>query len=309
LADETITGNPEVYKLASYRLPETDEPEALMSILQHISEGEHPLVKAIPDPLRRLVRLQLDFFLAQKPTDFDLRGASLGNLILTGGYLNYQRHLDPILYLYSKLLAVKGVVRPTITDSCHLVATFANGEKIIGQHRFSGKESAPIDAAICGLSLSSSGSEDRPVKVSIDEKVRSLIGSADLICYPPGSFYSSVIANLLPQGVGKAIAENTCPKVYIPNLGSDPEQYGMSLDASLDVLLSYLQQDAGASTNADRLLNYILLDSHNGKYPSALSAEKLRKHGIVLIDTPLVSERSAPYYDDAQLVHALLSLS
>jgi 2-phospho-L-lactate transferase/gluconeogenesis factor (CofD/UPF0052 family) len=44
-----------------------------------------------------------------------------------------------------------------------------------------------------------------------------LIREAELICYPMGSFYSSLIANLLPKGVGKAVSRNPCPKVFIPN--------------------------------------------------------------------------------------------
>ena len=47
-----------------------------------------------------------------------------------------------------------------------------------------------------------------------------------MICYPIGSFYSSVIANLLPDGVARAVAENDCPKIFIPNTGVDKEMLG-----------------------------------------------------------------------------------
>ena len=62
----------------------------------------------------------------------------------------------------------------------------------------------------------------RIVEVILRDKVRNRILAADLICYPVGIFYSSVIANLLPKGVGDAILALTRPNVYIPNGGTDP---------------------------------------------------------------------------------------
>ena len=52
--------------------------------------------------LRCLNRMHLHFFEAERPVDFDLRGASIGNCILTGGYLNYHRKLDPVIYLFMR---------------------------------------------------------------------------------------------------------------------------------------------------------------------------------------------------------------
>ena len=45
--------------------------------------------------------------------------------------------------------------------------------------------------------------------------VRDLILSAEVICFPIGSFWTSVMANLLPAGVGRAIVRRQCPKVYV----------------------------------------------------------------------------------------------
>ncbi|MET0094955.1 MAG: 2-phospho-L-lactate transferase CofD family protein, partial [Sedimenticola sp.] len=130
-----------------------------------------------------------------------------------------------------------------------------------------------------------------------------------LICYPPGSFYSSLLANLLPEGVGRAVAANDCPKVYIPNLGSDPEQIGMDLEDMVKELLKQLQVDLPGSCANDRLLNFVLMDSRSGSYPKGLSSKLLQKLGIELIDVKLVSKQSAPYYDNDLLVSALLSLT
>jgi len=89
LADRTITGNPAVFELFAYRLPKDADQAALAGRLARMESGEDPLVRRVPDPLRKIIRMHLHFFEAERPVDFDLRGASIGNCILTGGYLNY----------------------------------------------------------------------------------------------------------------------------------------------------------------------------------------------------------------------------
>jgi CofD-related protein of GAK system len=309
LADESVTGNPALYELAGFRFPKDVNNVSLRLLLTSMVEGDHPLLVKIPNPMRRLIRLQLKFFVEQMTDDFDLRGASIGNLILTGGYLNYDRHLDPILFLFSKLLAIKGRVQTITNSPYHLYVTLESGEKILGQHLITGKEVDPIHSKVIDIKLSASNKIYKPIDVKLRGKVSRLIDSADLICYPPGSFYTSLIANLLPKGVGKSIAANDCPKVYIPNLGIDPEQYGMSQMDSVMTLIDYLQNNMGKKIALDKLLNFVIIDSKNGNYSSQISENQLKKYGITLIDTSLVSENSNSFYDSEKLSHALLSLT
>jgi CofD-related protein of GAK system len=309
LADENITGHPEVYRLFTYRFPGDQPASDLLARLDLMKRGKDPLVAAISNPMRRLIRNQLGYFREAMPDDFDLHGASIGNLILAGGYLNNHKHLDPIIFLFSKLVNVLGTVRAVINDDLHLAAELEDGSCVTGQHRLTGKEAAPLESPVSRLFLSRN--PDRPVaaKAEMRKKNRRLIQRAELICYPPGSFYSSLVANLLPAGVGSAIAGTDCPKVYIPNLGQDPEQIGMTLDSSVLTLLDYLRADNPDKCPNDKLLNFILMDSKRGKYLSPISAPLMQELGIRIIDTRLISKQSAPYYDAELLVSALLSLT
>ncbi len=309
LADESVTGHPDVYRLFTHRFSKDEEQTVLLRQLQSMHDGEHPMIAAISNPMRRLIRHQLGYFINGMPDDFDLRGASIGNLILAGGYLNNHQHLDPIVFLFSKLVGVQGTVRNTVNDVLHLGAELEDGSRVIGQHRLTGKETAPLKSPIKHLHLSATLDRYRPVNCKIRKKTRRHIEAAELLCYPPGSFYSSLLANLLPQGVGKAIAGNLCPKVWVPNLGIDPEQLGLSMDQAVDALLCYLRQDAGEDTPVESLLNFILLDSRNGDYPSSLTQERMAELGIQIVDLPLISKASAPLYDPKLLVCALLSLT
>ena len=309
LADETVLGHPEVYELFTYRFPKDVDNEDLLGRLEAMALGKSERVADVPNPMRRLIRNQLGYFLDAMPESFDLRGASIGNLILVGGYLNNHHHLDPIIYLFSKLVNVQGTVRAIVNDDLHLAADLADGTRVVGQHRLTGKEVMPLTSPIAKLYLSRQRDVFEPAQAQLRKKNRKLIRNADLICYPPGSFYSSVLANLIPAGVGRAVAENDCPKVFVPNLGSDPEQVGMDFEKTVQALIGQLRSDVADDCGNEKLLNFILVDSSNGSYPQGLSAGSLRDLGIELIDVKLVSKQSAPYYDNDLLVSALLSLT
>lgn len=309
LADESVTGQPDVYRLFTYRFSRKAKQDELVDRLRLISQGKDPLIKAISNPMRRLIRNQLGYFCEAMPATFDLRGASIGNLILAGGYINNHQHLDPIIFLFSKLVNVLGTVRATVNDDLHLAADLRDGRRIIGQHRLTGKEVAALTSPIERLYLSSRLDRYAPAESSIRKKNRKLIERADLICFPPGSFYSSLLANLLPRGVGRAVAGNRNPKVYIPNLGQDPEQIGMDPGQPIERLLMQLRQDAGEDCPAERLLNIILIDRSRGTYTPQLPIDRLRTQGIQVIDTPLISDQSQPWYDPRLLAAALLSLT
>ncbi len=309
LANETITGHPEVYALFTFRFPQQAANRKLQAQLESMIAGEHPLVCDISNPMRRLIRNQLGYFRQAMPEGFDLRGASIGNLILAGGFLNNHQHLDPIIFLFSKLVGVLGTVRAIVNDDLHLAADLEDGSRVVGQHRLTGKEVAPLGVPIRRLYLSRLATKFVPAESALRKKNRKLIDQAELICFPPGSFYSSLIANLLPKGVGAAIADNDCPKVYVPNLGSDPEQIGMSVDRCVLSLLDYLRADAGEAPVNDQLVSFVLIDSRRGRYASPISLGLMRELQIQVIDTKLVSKKSAPYYDSELLVAALLSLT
>ena len=309
LADETITGHPEVYRLFTYRFSDKKSQSELLQQLEAMLQGKDPLVDAISNPMRRLIRNQIGYFYDAMPPGFDLQGASIGNLILAGGYLNNHQHLDPIIFLFSKLVNVLGTVRAIVNDNLHLGAELQDGNQIIGQHLLTGKEVMPLRSPIKRLFLSKKLDELVPAKSEIRKKNRKLIARADLICFPPGSFYSSLVANLLPRGVGSTVAANECPKVYIPNLGQDPEQIGMTAEQSVHLLLEHLRVDAGSDCPNEKLLNFVLIDSRQTELRSSLSRKLMADMGIQLIDTRLTSTPNAAYYDPELLVHALLSLT
>lgn len=309
LADESVRGNPQIYRLFTHRLANDAPPTDLARELERLVSGAAPLVAAIPEPMRRIVQTHLRLFAEQMPADFDLRGANLGNLLLAGGYLSQSRDLESVLFLFSKLLEVRGMVRCIVDDDLHLCAELADGTRVVGQHRLTGKEVAPIQSMIRELYLVDRLDAPQRASTSIDEKVRRSIEAADMICYPMGSFYSSVVANLLPKGVGRAIVGASGPRVYIPNTGHDPEQHGMSVADTLEALVRYVRADAGQDVPLGRIVNLVLLDRDPRHYGMPVDLERLEHMGAQVACLELVTESSSPHAHPMRLTEALLSLT
>lgn len=306
LADQSLRGNPEIFALFAHRLPQAESQEQLRMTLDQMVRGKHPLVACIHDPMRKIVRNHLAMLQQSLPEDFDLRGASIGNLVLAGGYLANRRHLDPVIFMFSNLVQVRGTVRPVVNKNLHLAAELADGSLVVGQHKMTGKETAKLASPIERLYLSDD--TGRPVDQPIREKMSSLIHSAELICYPMGSFHSSVLANLLPRGVGQAVSRAACPKVYVPSTGLDPECLGLSVADQVERLGQVLMADAPGIRLSD-VLHFVLVDQKHGQYPGGLDLARIRNLGVEVIDCPLIGYGHSPDIDDRFLAPILLSLA
>ncbi|MCL2030674.1 MAG: YvcK family protein [Oscillospiraceae bacterium] len=138
-----------------------------------------------------------------------MAGQSFGNLFLaaltglTGSFDEAVRHL-------SDVLAVTGRVLPVTVENVYLVAEFVNGRKVLGESKISAFKKEQ-KCAIRRVSLTPSAPAAHP-------EVLAAVASADLIVLGPGSLYTSVIPNLLVEGVAEAIAASPALKVYICNL-------------------------------------------------------------------------------------------
>ena len=309
LADQSVRGNPEIYSLFAFRFPVDGDADVLAARLDAMVRGSDARVARVPEPLQGIVRSHLGSFRSSMPAGFDLRGAAIGNLVLAGGYLSQGRNLDSVLYLFSQLVEARGVVRPIVDRDLHLVAELENGRAVVGQHRITGRTEPALEAPVRRLFLTDPGPEGTPHRPRIEEPVERLIDSADLVCYPVGSFYTSLIATLLPEGVADAVARSRAPKVYVRNPdGTDPEEIGLGLPEKVARLLAYLKEGAATGVATEDLLHLVLVDAKAGGIPRTLLAD-VERQGVTVVDVRLVSAASAPFYDDALLSEALLSLS
>lgn len=309
LADGQSATQKAAHQIVELRLPEQGSAADLRQELHDLQHGRHREIRSLPGTFQHLLREFLGYFLAAMPDDFDLHGACIGNLVLAGAYLHYGHRLEPGLHLLARVLEVRGTVTPVTHEALHLAVQLASGERIVGQHLITGKEGGLIDSPVTDCCLSASCSEWEPVSPELSGPIRQQIVEADLICYPPGSFYSSVIANLLVSGVGDAIARADSPKVYVPNLGRDPEQIGLSLSECVSTLVAYLRRNARPEAPISHWLTHILLDEHHEQYDGTLPLDELSEQGVQVVYGNLSPGGRATVYDSRALCEALLTLS
>ena len=307
LADQSAPHNEQLCRLLQYRFSATQTHEALTQELGEITSGAHALMSAIPSEARAKLTEQLSVLSQHLPENFDLRVASVGNLVLAGGYLANANDLGASLLCLSELLNIRGTVHAIVKEPLHLGVHLGNGQSFIGQHLLTGKEHPDIPSPVSSIFLNRSACEHNPITVPLDSENSQLIAGADLICYAPGSFYSSLMANLLPVGVGEAVAKASCPKVFVPNLGLDPEQLGMDFSALIQTLTRQLRQGS-ADEPVSNFLNYVVIDADRSRYPFPINTDLLKALGVELLELPLVTSTSDPYYDDDRLAQVLLSL-
>lgn len=312
LADDR-TVPPAALAFFTSRLPPEGDADELRARLTALGLAGHPVWRGMPEAYARAFRLHLGCFLRRMPPAFEPRLACLGNLLLAGGYLRHKRDLTPPLALFSRLLAVRGTVLPTVEESLHLAAELEDGSRVVGQHHF---KSLPSPVARLLLTVHEPDREgtdagtpgaSTPCRPRLSAVAAEHLRTADAICYPMGSFYSSVLANLLPSGVGRAVAARSCPKVFIPNTGADAELCGLGVAGQVAAILRALRQDApGART--DELLHLVLVDSRHGRYEGGLGPETRREldaMGVRLEDRDMIPEAD-PCRHDPEAVAALL---
>ena len=304
IADNSVPGYTAITRLLEHRLSPDRSASALRLELEQMSRLDHALTREIPHAIALVISEQLRHLLKQLPDSIDLQGASIGNLVIAGSYLDNGRNLDSALSLFATIVAARGEVRAIVNESAHLFAYLNDGQLVAEQHRLTGKEAPPIASPVHSIFLSASPSRAEPVDLALDERNAHEIRAADLLCFAPGSFYSSLLATLIPSGVGDAISSSKANKIFIPNLGQDPEQLGMNFEALVLTLIKALRRD-DIAVKVESLINYIVVDSSRGCYPSPVPAAALAKLGIELVDVALISDDSAPYYDPQKLSQVL----
>lgn len=305
LADPSAPGAQPLIDLCATRLPVQAAPANLRQELAALAAGQHALLAGLTPDAQHEVRRLLAAFIDVMPPDLDLAGASLGNLMLAAGYMEHSRHLGRATQDFARLLQARGEVWPVVNANLHLAVRLGDGSRRIGQHRFTGKDPNhdPLPAPIREMELVDKLENPRPLCPHIHDRMRGCIESAALICYPVGSFFSSVLANLLPHGVGAAIRAAGCPKVFLPNPGPDYELRGLTLRDQVACILNTVLRPGDAPCLA---LNTVLCDPLLGHYPGGIPRDWLAQLNIQLLEQPLLAEPGR--LDPERVCDALLEL-
>jgi len=173
-----------------------------------------------------------------------LKGHNFGNLFLTALRDIYGDEIKAV-EIAEKLLGIKGKVYPVSLEKCDLFAKYENGEIICGQHHID-KPNFPHD---CRLRISNLYTEP---KVRTHSKVIDAIENSDIIVIGPGDLYTSLIANLIMDGVSQAVCRSKAKVVYVVNLVT---KFGQTFGFKVSDHVSEIQKYLGKRPD------YILINS------------------------------------------------
>jgi len=189
----------------------------------------------------------------------ELGGHTLGNLMLaalaeqTGSFLR-------AVEVSSRVLRTVGTILPSTLDDVALEATFEDGSRVVGESRV-----AAVGKRILRVEL-------RPRDAQPTPGILDALQQADLIVLGPGSLYTSILPNVIVNGVGSALRQSGAVVVLVANfVGERGEVVGLDVAGHVRVL----EEHAGG-----RFLDGVLL--HEGALPEQV-LERYREEGMALL--------------------------
>lgn len=246
----------------------------------------------------------MESLLAYRFQDGSLSGQSFGNLLLAA--LNgVTGSFEQAVAQMSQVLAITGQVLPVTSADVQLEAVFENGNRVIGESRiFSFKKEQ--DCRIDHVSLIPEHPKALPSALEA-------IQQADLIILGPGSLYTSIIPNLLVDGVVEEICRARALKLYVCNIMTqEGETEGYTAADHVCALLEH---------GAPGLLDICLANSEQVRpglveryqredaVPLVVDRERFEQMGLELVEMPVAS-RTSNYarHSQTRLAQAIMEI-
>jgi uncharacterized cofD-like protein len=177
-----------------------------------------------------------------------LEGHSFGNLFvlaMTGVTGSFEFAIRET----SRVLAVRGTILPSTLEDVRICARFTDGTEVEGESLVP-EQGKAIDRVY--MEPEHPAAQPDAVKAILD---------ADLIVLGPGSLYTSVIPNLLVEGIAKALQQSRALKVYVANVATQPgETDGYSVEDHVAALARHMP---GGKNPVD----VVLAARHDGDVP------------------------------------------
>src|SRR6266702_7826899 len=224
-------------------------------------------------------------------TEGSLDGHAFGNLFIMA-MADVTGNFEQALRESGKVLAVKGTIVPSTLQDVTLVASI-NGSTVEGESKIP-KQNAPITQVFL-----------KPDGVQVNPEAAQAILSAELIIVGPGSLYTSILPNLLVEGMVEAIKASPALKLYICNLAAQPgetEGYGV------DDYLRVIREHVGAN-----LFDFVLVNSNTAHPPTGGQAPVIFKPAdttknaeVRFIASDVVNVRVPSHHDPDKLARTIM---
>ncbi|CCZ50856.1 TPA: YvcK family protein [Candidatus Gastranaerophilales bacterium HUM_15] len=210
-----------------------------------------------------------------------LEGHSFGNLFLTA-LCSITGDMVRAVKESSNVLNIRGVVLPATLDDMKLAASFEDGRIIHGESNI-----PEAHGKIKRLFTEPEHCHALPEAITA-------IHEADLIILGPGSLYTSVIPNLLVDGIVEAIDKSHAKKIYVCNIMTQPgETDNYSVASHVNALITH--------ANGKKIVDAVLVNdslpdnisegyAKSGSIPVRLDMENIAPIGIEVVSQKLLQE-------------------
>jgi len=196
-----------------------------------------------------------------------ISGMTFGNLFMAA-LTDIFKSQDRAIEETCNILHVKGNIIPVTFSDSHLVARYENGKQVLGEHSIDEPGEKQGNFKIVEFELIP--------KAKANPKAIKEIKEADLIVIGPGDLYTSVLPNLVVNGIAKAIRTSKGKKLYVVNLMT---RFGQTNDLSAKDHVYILQKYIKA-----KVLDYCLINNSNNFPKGILERYKEEKAHPVLDD-------------------------
>jgi uncharacterized cofD-like protein len=228
-----------------------------------------------------------------------LNGHNFGNLFvaalteITGDFAH-------AIQLASKILATRGRIYPATTTNATLIARMEDGSEVRGETSITASRQRIAELVL-----------DPPDAVALPETLDA-IDRADLITVGPGSLYTSLITNLLVQGIPSALTTARGVRVYICNLMTQAnESLGLTASEHIERIYEHTRAPIFdyaivniAPFSPDTLERY----AAERAAPIEADVERIEALGVRCIVGDFASEESVVRHAADRVTAALLAL-
>ncbi|MEO8456306.1 MAG: gluconeogenesis factor YvcK family protein [Chloroflexota bacterium] len=227
-----------------------------------------------------------------------LAGHSFGNLFIVA-MSGVVGNFEDAIRQTSRVLAVRGQIIPSTLANVTLCAKTEDAQTIHGESLIGSHNGDDEHGRIKEVYLLPHNPPAHP------EAVRAIL-EADLVILGPGSLYTSVLPNLLVEGIRRSIMASAAPKVYVCNVAT---QHGETDGFDVAAHVSALEQQFGKG-----VINYVLANSNiPASIPKAPRSEAVRldatvNNGIRLVTADVISEENRYHHDSEKLAQAIMRI-
>lgn len=229
----------------------------------------------------------------------DLGGHNFGNLFIAA-LTEMTGDFAQAIKIAAEILATRGHILPVTSSNVTLAAHMDDGSVVRGETSITASRSRIVE-------LTLEPADPPPTPDALEA-----IASADLITVGPGSLYTSIVTNLLVQGIPEALAATQATRVFVCNLMTQANE---SLHLTASQHIERIYEHAGQAIFDYALVNTAPVSRHlreryaaQGAETTVADIERIEGLGIRCIAGNFADEGDVLRHAADRVTNALLSL-